>query len=132
MPEYRDDIRYVYRHGQLHNQLSLFLPKVLGAEAPRVVNALLSRHGLAVPDVRHWAIHPGGDKVINAVRDSLGLTEEQLRHTRGVLADHGNLSSATVWFEMERILADGVAPGEWIVMLTAGAGLAVHAMLLRA
>jgi len=131
-PQFREDIRYVHKGGQLHNQLSLNLPKTLAAEIPKVINPLLSRHGLRVCDIKHWAIHPGGDKVIAATKDALGLSEEQLRHTREILAEYGNVSSATVWFEMEKILREGVAPGDWIVMLAAGAGLSVHAALLRA
>jgi predicted naringenin-chalcone synthase len=131
VPQFREDIRYVHKGGQLHNQLSLNLPETLGVEIPKAVAPLLSRHGLSACDIKHWAIHPGGDKVIAATKDALGLSEDQLRHTREILAEYGNVSSATVWFEMEKILREGVKPGDWIVILAAGAGLSIHAMLLR-
>ncbi len=131
-PEYREDIRYVHRGGQLQNQLSLDLPRTLARETPAVVEALLSRHGLGTGDVEHWAIHPGGDKVVRALGGALGLGDDRLAVTRGVLHDIGNVSSATVWFELERILAGRVDAGSYIVMLAAGAGLSIHAALLRA
>ena len=130
-PEHREAIRYVHRGGQLHNQLSPGLPGLLRQKVAEVVRRVLGRHGLAVAEVRHWAIHPGGDKVVNAVQEGLGLSDEQLRVTRGVLRDCGNMSSATVWFEMGRVLASGVEAGEWCAMVGAGAGLSVHACLLR-
>ena len=131
-PEHRDAIRYVHKGGQLHNQLSLALPKILEQKVAEVVSGLLARHGLRVGEVRHWAVHPGGGKVINAIQGGLGLTEEQVRVSREVLAEFGNMSSPTVWFEMERLMANGIAPGDWVVMVGAGAGLSAHAALFRA
>jgi len=131
-PEYRDHIRYVYKHGQLHNQLSAELPGISGEVVGRTISDLLDAHGLAVADVKHWAMHPGGDKVINAVRDAAGLTEDQLAATRKVLAEYGNMSSATVWFVLRELRERGMAPGDWCVMLAFGAGMSAHAYLLQA
>lgn len=131
-PEHREHIRYVHREGQLHNQLSARLPVLVKPIVSRVVETLLTRHHLRMDDIRHWAIHPGGEKVIVAIQEGLGLSDEKLQVTRDVLAVHGNMSSPTVWFELERILSDGVAPGEWIMAIAMGAGLSVHACLLRA
>ncbi len=131
-PEHREDIRYVYKKGELHNQLSVHLPVVLQKVVPPVVTKLLERHHLKAKDIRHWAIHPGGDKVITAVQNGLGLSPEQIKVTRKILSEYGNMSSPTVWFEMERILSNGVESGEWCVMVGMGAGLSVHVILLRA
>jgi len=131
-PELREHIRYVHRGGQLHNQLSTSLPNVLKPIISRVVGALLKRNGLEQSDIRHWAIHPGGEKVIQAVQDALALSDAQLRVARDALATYGNMSSPTVWFELDQILSDGVAPGDWLLMLAMGAGLSAHACLLKA
>ena len=132
-PEHRDDIRYVHKNGQLHNQLSLRLPQVAGKTVgPAVLADLLDPHGLQPADIKHWALHPGGENVINAVRDEIGLSERQLRQTRDILARYGNMSSATVWFVLREILNDGLAPGDWCVMAAFGAGLSAHAYLLQA
>ncbi len=130
-PEYREHIRYVYKNGQLHNQLSVRLPNVLEEVVPPVVEKLLERHDLDARTVRHWAIHPGGEKVVFAVQRGLGLSGEQVAVTRDILAEYGNMSSPTILFEMEKIMANGFSPGEWCVMVGMGAGLSVHACLLR-
>jgi predicted naringenin-chalcone synthase len=49
----------------------------------------------------------------------------------GWLYEYGNISSPTVWFVMEELMKRGISSGEWCVMLAFGAGLSVHAFLLR-
>lgn len=131
VPEQRDAIRFVHKQGQLHNQLSTKLPDMVNKAAAGVVADLLSSQGLQTGDIRHWAFHTGGEKIINAVRDEIGVPEEQLRATRTVLANYGNMSSPTVWFVLEEILRNGIEAGEWCVMVAYGAGLSAHACLLR-
>lgn len=130
-PEQRDSIRYVHKKGQLYNQLSLKLPGLVGKAAAQVVADVLAQRSLKPADIRHWALHSGGEKIINAVRDEIGLSEEQVSHTRRVLARHGNMSSPTVWFVLREIENEGIAPGEWCIMAAFGAGLSAHVFLLK-
>lgn len=131
-PKYRDALRYVYKEGQLHNQLSASLPDLASKAVARVVIDLLKRKGLRIDDIKHWAFHPGGEKIINAIKRELGLSENQLQVTRNVLAGYGNMSSPSVLFVLREILDKGVMPGEWCVIVAFGAGLCAHALLLRA
>ncbi len=131
VPEQRDTIRYVHKNGQLHNQLSRDLPQLVNKAAASVVADVLKSRSLAVRDVKHWAVHTGGEKIINAVRDEIGIPEERLQATRTVLAEYGNMSSPTVWFVLDELKQQGIAPGEWCVMLAFGAGLSAHAFLFR-
>ena len=129
-PEHRESIRFVHKQGRLHNQLSLKLPDLVKKAAAEVTTALLDTHALTAPDVRHWALHTGGEKIINAVRDELGIPEDRLWATRKVLSDYGNMSSPTVWFVLDELERKGIASGEWCVMLAYGAGLSAHGVLL--
>lgn len=131
VPEQRDSIRFVHKQGALHNQLSTKLPDLVKKAAAEAVADLLSSQGLQTADIRHWALHTGGEKIINAVRDEIGLHEDQLRATRAILAEYGNMSSPTVWFVLEELLRNGISAGEWCVMVAYGAGLSAHACLLR-
>jgi predicted naringenin-chalcone synthase len=130
--KYREDIRYVYRNGQLHNQLSLQLSEFASKTVARVVNDLLTPRGLKLEDIKHLAFHPGGEKVINAVRDELRIPEIKLQATRDVLAGYGNMSSPTVLFVLREILSNGIAPGDWCLIVAFGAGLSAHGFLLKA
>jgi len=130
-PEYREDIRFVHRNGQLHNQLSARLPGLAAETAGTLVAELLAANRLKRGDISRWAVHPGGENVIRSVQEKLGLDDEDMRCTRKVLSGLGNMSSATIWFILEKMEREGLRPGELVVMLAFGAGMSAHAFLLR-
>lgn len=131
VPEQRETIRYVHKRGQLHNQLSLKLPDIVRKAAAGVVTDVLKEQDLTVSDIDHWALHTGGENIINAVKAEIGISDEKIRPTRTILSEFGNMSSPTVWFVMDEIQKNGVKPGDWCVMIAYGAGLSAHAYLLR-
>jgi predicted naringenin-chalcone synthase len=61
--------------------------------------------------IEHWAVHAGGRTVLDAVEMGLSLPAEALAHSRAVLNDFGNMSSATVMFVLRRMLQAGSGPG---------------------
>lgn len=87
--------------------LSRDLPSFVRDHFAPVVDGFLHRAGLAKADLKEPACHPGGRKVVDALEDYFGELPEGLATTRAVLADHGNMSSPTVHFVLERILAQG-------------------------
>jgi predicted naringenin-chalcone synthase len=108
--------------------LSSYVPRILEANVEGLLETLLSRHGLAPGDIRHWAIHPGGRKILDHVQEKLGLSVEQLAPSRQVLREHGNMSSPTVLFVLNEVQA---SPGDLGVMMAFGPGLTLEAALLR-
>jgi predicted naringenin-chalcone synthase len=106
--------------------LSPRVPDVLSRHVGDVVAELLAGAGLRVEDVAGWAVHPGGPRILDVVRDELGLVEEQLGASRRVLAEHGNCSSATVLLVLQE-LADADGP---VVAMAFGPGLTLYAALL--
>ena len=72
-------------------------------------------HGLLagrdMQDVHHWAVHAGGRTVLDAVEIGLALRANALAHSRAVLNEFGNMSSATVMFVLQRILGGARGPG---------------------
>jgi predicted naringenin-chalcone synthase len=130
-PGDRDAIRYIHKNGQLFNQLSTRLPHLVRKAVSQVLRDLLGQKGLRASDIKHWALHTGGEKIINFIRDEIGLSEEQLLPTRAILSGYGNMSSPTVWFVLNEILKKGIDRGDLCVMVAFGAGLSAHAYLLR-
>jgi predicted naringenin-chalcone synthase len=106
--------------------LSPRVPDVLARHVGDVVAELLRDAGLRVEDVAGWAVHPGGPRILDVVRDELGLAEAQLAASRRVLAEHGNCSSATVLLVLQE-LADVEGP---VVAMAFGPGLTLYAVLL--
>lgn len=117
-------------------KLSFFLdrdiPFVIGRHAHVPVDRLLARHGLARTDIRHWLVHSGGKKVIDAIVRDLGLDEHAVRHTRSVLEQYGNVSSGSVLFSFEALRAEEVArEGDLGVLMAMGPGTSIETALLR-
>jgi predicted naringenin-chalcone synthase len=88
----------------------------------------LERSGIRLEDVRSWAIHPGGPRVLRSVEMSLGLGPADTACSREVLSACGNMSSPTVLFIVERLRRQG-APLP-CVALGFGPGLVAEAALL--
>lgn len=108
------------------------IPYVVGAHAEQVIGRLLAGTGVRRSDIRHWLVHSGGKKVIDAVRVNLGLTRHDVRHTTGVLRDYGNLSSGSFLFSYERLLREQVtAPGDYGVLMTMGPGSTIETALIQ-
>ena len=113
--------------------LSPQVPDVLAEHVVDVTAELLGRNGVATDEVRAWAIHPGGPRIVEVVADRLGLADDQVATSREVLRDYGNCSSATVVLILDRMLAtNALQPGEHAIAMAFGPGLTLYAALLRA
>lgn len=113
--------------------LSSYVPKLIGANIREFVEPSLARGGASLGDVGTWAVHPGGKAIIDQVQGSLGLTAEQVRASREVLRDYGNMSSATIFFVLRDILhRPSPAAGETVCAMAFGPGLTVEMALLEA
>lgn len=134
IPGTADAMRFTWddRLGKLSFLLAPDVPYVVGAHVEETVDRLLSAHRLRRADIAHWVVHSGGKKVIDSLRVNLGLTRHELRHTTGVLREHGNLSSGSFLFSYQRLLDEGTPrPGDHGVLMTMGPGAAIETALLR-
>ncbi|MBW3651423.1 MAG: type III polyketide synthase [Actinobacteria bacterium] len=112
--------------------LSPRVPAVLAEHVLDTTTQLLARHGLAVQDVDHWAIHPGGPRIVGTVAERLGLSDRDVAPSRRVLREHGNCSSATVLVVLDELLRQrSPSQGEHIVAMAFGPGLTLYMALLR-
>lgn len=79
-----------------------------------------------------YAIHPGGPKIIEQIAKSLSLSDEQIEHSKAILKECGNMSSATLPHVWERMIRDEKVPeGELIVSLAFGPGLSISGALFQ-
>lgn len=69
-----------------------------------------------------WAVHGGGRSILDAVEAGLNLAPKALAHSRHILREFGNMSSATVMFVLNRIMqAD--EPGQRGLAMAFGPGM---------
>jgi len=113
-------------------RLSSKVPGVLDRHVLSLTQELLGRHGLTTDDIAHWAIHPGGPRIIDTVARRLGLDDDAVADSRETLRTHGNCSSATTLLVLERMSASGrLQADDHIVAMAFGPGLTLYAALLR-
>jgi predicted naringenin-chalcone synthase len=110
--------------------LSPQVPQVLSLHVRKLVDGLLSRHGLTIGDVDGWAVHPGGPKILDVVEQELELAPDALAASRGVLSEFGNCSSPTVLLVLDA-LRRRAQPPRHVVLLAFGPGLTLYVTLLE-
>jgi alkylresorcinol/alkylpyrone synthase len=121
----------VGEHG-LKVLLSRSVPTVVYERMPENLRLALDSVGLSFDDIRHPLIHPGGAKVLDAFEEVLGLEPGGLDISRKVLREHGNMSSVTVLFILERFLAGADhAPGEHGVLSAMGPGFSAEHVFFK-
>src|SRR4051794_15665400 len=109
--------------------LSSRVPALVARNVPMLVDRLLTDRGLSPDDVQHWAIHPGGPRIIDKVQEVFSLSDDQVNRSRDILARYGNCSSATIVLILASVWP--VPVGEYVVAIAFGPGLTVTGALLQ-
>jgi predicted naringenin-chalcone synthase len=110
------------------------VPELLAQVIEPFLEKLTHRAGLLPPDLRGatHALHPGGPRIIEVLQDKLRLDDKQIVHSRKVLAEKGNMSSATLPTIWSAILNDPSIPhGALIPSVAFGPGLTIAGVLLQ-
>jgi alkylresorcinol/alkylpyrone synthase len=112
--------------------LSAKVPDVVRGHVREDVGGFLGEQGLRTQDIRHWVAHTGGPKVLEAFESTLELPAGALARSWKSLRETGNLSSASVLFVLESLLASGDAqPGDFGLLMAMGPGFCAELVLLQ-
>jgi alpha-pyrone synthase len=111
-----------------------FIMTLAGAVPGRIADALAepATRIATIGDtpVDGWAVHAGGRSVLDAVERALELPDDALAESRAVLADKGNMSSATLLFVLDRLIRSGHRTGNGVA-LAFGPGMAAEGFGFR-
>ncbi|MEM7167550.1 MAG: type III polyketide synthase [Planctomycetota bacterium] len=129
LPDSRDAMHWEIDDHGFSMGLSAAVPSLIENSLRPWIESWLDHNGLSVGDVASWAVHPGGVRILSAVEASLELPADALTESRAVLSEHGNMSSPTILFILERLVR-ARAPRP-CVALGFGPGLVVEAALFR-
>ncbi len=108
--------------------LSTEVPNLIRNHLLEWMEGWLAQQGLKVPDVGSWAVHPGGPRILDAVRSTLSLTKDAMTDAREVLSWFGNMSSPTILLVIDKLIRGGAKRP--CVALGFGPGLAIEAALI--
>ena len=109
----------------------------LSGQVPAEIGRALKETGREITDgadprsIDLWAVHPGGRSILDSVEKGLELAPDALCSSRGVLAQFGNMSSATVIFVLEQIMRRARS-GQQGCAMSFGPGLTAETMLFHA
>ena len=113
-------------------QLSKSVPTIVRERLRDDLTMACESLDLDFEELRHFVLHPGGAKVLDAFEEVLGLESGGLTFSRGVLRDAGNMSSVTALFILERFLESAeFAPGDLGVLSAMGPGFSAEHVLFR-
>ena len=131
-PDTLDVMGWDFTDGGFRVVLSKAIPMIVRDHIGQMVATFLDRLDLPRDSVAHYITHPGGPKVIEAYKQALTLTDEQVQHTWDVLRTYGNMSSPTVLFIMKRFLEQLKDQQEEYGLATAmGPGFTAEMLLLK-
>jgi len=95
----------------------------------------LDDRGIALDQIEHWGVHPGGPRILSAVKNSLQLTDHQLATSMKVLKNFGNMSSPTVLFILDEfgrsLLTPQQAKPGYGVLVAFGPGMVAEVALVK-
>lgn len=106
LPKGAQDMAWQIGDQAFEMRLSAYVPRLLEGGL-----ADLSQYLPQASTADFHAIHPGGKKILDAVRQALNLDAQAHRHAREVLRDYGNMSSPTILFVLQRFIQQ-FGPGD--------------------
>jgi predicted naringenin-chalcone synthase len=132
VPEAKDEMGWYVGNTGFEMKLTSKVPRQIKRYIKPVTDELLAKAGLTFNQISHFAVHPGGRKILEAAAEALNFCTEKNRFSYAVLRDFGNMSSATLLFVLKKFLEDpAVKKKEHILGFAFGPGLTVESMILQ-
>ncbi|MGB3592454.1 MAG: 3-oxoacyl-[acyl-carrier-protein] synthase III C-terminal domain-containing protein [Nonlabens sp.] len=107
------------------------VPETISTHFPNIIHPFLKKHQCSISDIDHLIFHPGGKKIVQTVEALFADLDKDINHTKAVLRDYGNMSSATVLFVLKRFMGEDPAAKSKGLMLSFGPGFTAQRVLLE-
>ncbi len=137
-PDTEDVMGFEFTDRGLEVVLSRSVPTLVRERFAESVETVCERADIAVSDLDHYLLHPGGAKVLDAYLEVLPVDEAQLCRSRDVLRTHGNMSAPTALFVLRQALEaasgsaeGGPAIGDLALVSAMGPGFAAEHVVLE-
>lgn len=134
IPNSQGDMSWAPASWGMKMTLSRDVPAKISSALRSFIFMLIKDTGYALETIMRdavFAVHPGGPKIIDTVREILELSEEQVLASREVLFERGNMSSATLPHVWCKLLSQNISSKKPVVSLAFGPGLTVFGALFE-
>ncbi|WP_183567525.1 type III polyketide synthase [Mucilaginibacter sp. SP1R1] len=129
--EARDDMGWYVGNTGFEMKLTSRVSKQIKKHIKALSTRFLQKVKLDAGQITAYAVHPGGRKILEAVEQALELPEESNAFAYQTLQEYGNMSSATILFVLQKMLAAQNLQGQKIMSFAFGPGLTVEGMILE-
>lgn len=115
-------------------KLSSYVPDIIQGGIKKLTTEMLEKINKKIHEIRHFAIHPGGKKILEVIEKELGITRDQNKPAYDVLSNFGNMSSPTVLFVLNEIFKNlnSSDNNSNILSFAFGPGLTLESVLFNA
>ncbi|HHY73526.1 MAG TPA: type III polyketide synthase [Bacillus bacterium] len=107
------------------------IPTIVRTAVRSNVEKFLLEQNLSINDIQHFVAHPGGKKVLEAYQEALQLAPDKIKIPLEVLSSYGNMSSATIFYVLQRFLEKEAQQGDIGLAVAVGPGFSSELLLLR-
>ena len=106
------------------------VPDFIGEEIEDIILNAGLKLQIMPGSIDNWAIHPGGKKILDTIKQQLKMNDNDLLHSYKVLNDYGNMSSPTILFVLNEIVKSKPKTDETIFSIGFGPGISIETALL--
>lgn len=133
LPDGHEEMAWEVGNVGFEMKLSGYVPSLVKSGIGNLTKALLKQIGLNQSEIKYFAAHPGGKKILEAIEVELGLQKEQLSPSYFVLDAYGNMSSPSVLFVLKKIF-DNLSKddnNESVLAFAFGPGLTLESAAMK-
>ena len=130
LPNGNDEMAWSVGDYGFEMKLSSYVPDIIDKGVGKLIKQVQDRLGNINP--KHYAIHPGGKKILEVLEKALGIKKVENNAAYEVLKNYGNMSSPTILFVLKHILTNLTAnnDNETVLGFAFGPGLTLESMIL--
>lgn len=129
------DTQMAWKVGNLGFEMKLtsYVPEIIQRGIKKLTDDMLNKIGKDFSSIKHFAIHPGGKKILEVIEQELGLSKTDNQYAYSVLSKYGNMSSPTVLFVLYDLLKDLISKdhNSSILSFAFGPGLTMESILFK-
>ena len=104
------------------------IPEMIGNKVNEIVASASKKLNIQPESISQWAIHPGGKKIVDVIKNKLQLSDEKAKASYKVLDEYGNMSSPTILFVLNELMKES-KEGDTIFSIGFGPGLSIETAL---
>lgn len=132
---FTDEPQMAWRIGNVGFEMKLtsYVPEIIKSGIKKLTDEMLEKINLTFREIDHFAIHPGGKKILDVIEQELGITKEHNENAYHILNHYGNMSSPTVLFVLQQSLKKLTTSNqhEHILSFAFGPGLTLESVLFK-